>query len=157
MLPLNQTTTVENILKKYRQDSSQLIFILKDVQNEYGYLPKEVLKIISQQLNLPLSKLFKVVTFYNSFCLEPKGKNVIKVCTGTTCYLKKGGTVADKISKELRLVDGKSTSPDNQFTLKKVYCLGCCSVAPAIKVNEDIFGQVTEETIREIFNRYRKL
>jgi NADH:ubiquinone oxidoreductase subunit E len=149
-------TALDSILKKHGNNAGLLIPILRDLQGEYGYLPKEALRHVSEKLNVPLSKVFCVATFYSSFSLEPRGKNLVKVCAGTACHVRHGNDVANKLAKEMKLSGDKKTSPDHLFTLEKVRCMGCCSVAPAVRINEDIYGQVAQDTAKEILKRYRK-
>jgi NADH-quinone oxidoreductase subunit E len=150
-------SAVDSILKKHGNNAGLLISILRDVQGECGYLPKEVLQYVSQKLNVPLSKIFCVATFYSSFSLEPRGKNLVSVCSGTACHVRHGDDIANKLARKLRLSGDKKTSPDRAFTLEKVRCMGCCSVAPAVRVNEDIYGQVTQDTAKGILKKYRKI
>jgi NADH-quinone oxidoreductase subunit E len=149
-------SVIDAIVKKYAKDGASLISILRDVQSECGYLPKEALQYVSQKLNVPLSKIFCVATFYSSFSLEPRGKNLVSVCSGTACHVRHGDGIANKLTKKLKLSADKKTSADRAFTLEKVRCMGCCSVAPAVRVNEDTYGQVTQDAVNGILKRYRK-
>jgi len=155
MESFNQSA-VDSIVKKYGNNAGMLISILRDVQNECGYLPKDALQYVSKKLDIPLSKIFSLATFYSSFSLEPKGKNLICVCSGTACHVRHGDGIANRLARELKLGTDKKTSSDRTFTLEKVRCMGCCSVAPAVRVNEDTYGQVTQETVNGILKRYGK-
>jgi NADH-quinone oxidoreductase subunit E len=155
MESLNRSV-IDGILKKHGNDAGLLISILRDVQGECGYLPREALEYVSQKLNVPLSKIFCIATFYSSFSLEPRGKNMVSVCSGTACHVRHGDDIANKLTRELKLSADKRTSPDRAFTLEKVRCMGCCSVAPAVRVNEDTYGQVTQEAVNGILKKYRK-
>ena len=149
-------SVIDGVLKKHGNDAASLIAILRDVQGECGYLPKEALQYVSQKLDVPLSKIFCVATFFSSFSLEPRGKNVVSVCSGTACHVKHGGGVADRLTRQLKLSAEKKTTADRAFTLEKVRCMGCCSVAPAVQINQDTYGHVTQDAVNEILKKYGK-
>lgn len=149
-------SAIDLILERHGKAEGSLISILRDIQNQCGYLPQEALTYVSQKLELPLSKIFCIATFYSSFSLEPKGKNLINVCQGTACHVKNGEQVANKLTKELKLGAGEKTTPDRAFTLEKVRCMGCCSMAPAVRVNEDTYSQVAPNSVDRILKRYGK-
>ncbi len=149
-------SAVDAIVKKHGKAEESLILVLKDIQKRYGYLPQEALRHVSESLAVPLSKIFCIATFYSSFGLEPRGKNVISVCQGTACHVKKGEEVATKLTRELKLGTGEKTTADRAFTVEKVRCMGCCSIAPAVQVNQDHYGQVTQNSVDNILRKYGK-
>ncbi len=145
---------VVEILEKYEYDSSRLITILQLVQEEYRYLPKEVLPYIATALNMPIAEVYGVATFYAHFSLEAKGKYVVKVCNGTACHVKGSMPIVDALYKKLNLTKEQTTTPDMMFTVETVSCLGACGLAPVMVVNEKVFGEVTPEKISEIIDDY---
>ncbi len=148
--------SIAAILKQYDSGQDSLISLMQDIQSAFGYLPKEALQQAGRELDIPLSKFFAVASFYNSFNLEPQGKHTISVCEGTACHVKNADNLAQMVARELELNGDEGTSTDRQFTLKKVRCLGCCSMAPVVKVNDDIHGSMTQTKTATILNQYRK-
>jgi NADH-quinone oxidoreductase subunit E len=150
-------SAIDAILEKHGPAEQSLIAVLKDIQNQYGYLPQEALRHVSEKLAVPLSKIFCIATFYSSFSLEPQGKNVISVCQGTACHMKKGDEVVSSLTRALKLGSDRKTSPDGAFTVEKVRCMGCCSIAPALQVNGEHYGQVTQNSVANILRKYGKI
>ena len=150
-------SAIDAILEKHGPAEQSLIAVLKDIQNQYGYLPQEALRHVSEKLAVPLSKVFCIATFYSSFSLEPQGKNVISVCQGTACHMKKGDEVVSSLTRALKLGSDRKTSPDGAFTVEKVRCMGCCSIAPALQVNGEHYGQVTQNSVANILRKYGKI
>jgi len=148
---------IDAIIEKHGTAADSLIAVLKDIQNQHGYLPQEALRHVSEKLAVPLSKIFCIATFYSSFSLEPKGKNVISVCQGTACHVKKGEEVVTSLTRALKLGSDRKTSPDGAFTVEKVRCMGCCSIAPAVQVNGEHYGQVTQNSVANILRKYGKI
>ena len=136
---------VLQILDENRRDRSRLVPILQAVQEEYRYLPEEVMTLVATSLGLPAAKVFGVATFYSHFALAPKGKYVIRVCDGTACHVKGSQDLVDALQASLGLGGARTTTPDMLFTLETVSCLGACGLAPAMVVNEDVQGQVEPE------------
>ena len=142
-----------NIFDSYKsRDKSSLIPLLQDVQDFYGYLPENVLKQISEFIDMPLSPIYGVATFYNQFRLTPLGENVIKVCCGTACHVKNSSNILYALETELKVKAGETTK-DKKFTLEVVNCIGACSIAPVITVDKEYYGKIT---IREISGILRK-
>ena len=144
---------VDRILDRYEGEPGALIPVLQDVQDEYRYLPEEVLRYISERLRVPLSQVYHVATFYNAFSLEPRGEHTIEVCTGTACHVKGAGRILDWLQGELGIGPGETT-PDLKFTLQTVRCLGCCSLAPVIRIDGDTYGNLTQDMLPRIMRRY---
>jgi len=134
---------VLRIVEQFGYDESKLVPILQAVQEEYRYLPQEVMTFVATSLDIPPARVFGVATFYSHFALEPKGKYVIKVCDGTACHVKGSRDLVDALQDRLKLPKGKKTTPDMLFTLETVSCLGACGLAPAVVINEDVHGQMT--------------
>jgi NADH-quinone oxidoreductase subunit E len=134
-----------NIISKYHNDQSKLIPILQEIQEEYRYLPEEVLTFVATSLKLSPARVFGVATFYSHFALEPKGKYVIRLCDGTACHVKDSTAIYDAMFRHLGLNEGEHTTKDLLFTLEKVSCLGACGLAPVVVINNDVHGQVTPD------------
>lgn len=147
-----QFTRVLEIIEKYNHEKKRLITILQEVQEEYRYLPQQVLTYIATALDMPVAEVFGVATFYAHFSLEAKGKYVIKVCDGTACHVKGSTKLIDTITDRLKLSKEKHTTDDMLFTLEAVSCLGACGLAPVMVVNEQVYGQITAKKCEEIIN-----
>jgi NADH-quinone oxidoreductase subunit E len=137
------------------KDRSNLIALLQDVQGIYGYLPEKALSDVSEFIGMPLSSIYGVATFYNQFRLAPLGKNVIRVCRGTACHVKNSANILAAIEAELKVKAGETTR-DKLFTLETVACIGACSIAPVINVNEEYYGRLTVREIPKILAKYKK-
>jgi NADH-quinone oxidoreductase subunit E len=144
---------VDKIIKKYAHEAGSLIPILQEIQENYGYLPEEILTYVSEHSKKPLSKIYGIVTFYAQFSLVPRGRNVIKVCQGTACHVKGGKRVLAKLERILGIKAGQ-TSPDLKFTLETVRCLGTCFLAPVMMINRDYFGKLTPDKVNSILEQY---
>lgn len=144
---------LEEILKNYQNKPGSLIPILQEVQNIYGYLPREALEEISNQTKIPLSKIYGVITFYAQFYLTKRGKNIIRVCRGTACHVKGGKSMKETVEKILNIREGETTS-DYKFTLETVACLGTCFLAPVMMINQSYYGRLTAKKIENILKNY---
>lgn len=142
------------IFEKYGpKDKSSLIAILQDVQGQYGYLPEKVLMEVSDYVGMPLSRIYGVATFYNQFRLTPLGQNVIRVCRGTACHVNNSANILFTLETELDCKAGETTR-DKKFTLETVACIGACSIAPVITVNDDYYGRISVKDIPTILKKY---
>lgn len=146
---------VDGILKKYDNNKSYLIAVLQEIQNEYKYLPEDKLEYVAKKLEINLSKIFSVATFYENFSLIPKGKYIIKVCDGTACHVRKSIPILKAMRKELALNESKHTTEDMLFTVETVSCLGACGLAPVITINDKVYPKVTPESAIEIIKTLR--
>lgn len=144
----------KEVIQKYKDVKGGLIPVLHQIQNIYGYLPEDVLKIVSQELNVPMSEIYGVASFYSYFSLEPKGEHIIRVCLGTACYVKGAQGLIDRLSKELGIEVGKTT-PDGKFTLEATRCLGACGLAPVMVIGEKVYGRLTPDDIPNILKEYK--
>ncbi|MFP4369339.1 MAG: NAD(P)H-dependent oxidoreductase subunit E [Candidatus Kapaibacterium sp.] len=144
------------ILEQNDYNPGKLIPILQAVQNEYKYLPEEILTFISISLSVSPAKVYGVATFFSHFALKPKGKYIIKVCNGTACHVKNSIPIINEIRKKLSLNEEKNTTDDLLFTLETVSCLGACGLAPVVLVNEDVHGQVTPKKMIKIIDQIIK-
>ena len=158
-IPFSGTAEQEQELRAtidaLRDDPGCLMPVMQKAQEIYGYLPIEVQRIISEELNVPLEKVFGVATFYAQFTMSPKGKYRISVCLGTACYVKGSGVVMEKLEEELGIQSGEITQ-DGKFSLDDCRCVGACGLAPVVTINDDVYGRLTgkPEEIREILAKY---
>jgi NADH-quinone oxidoreductase subunit E len=129
--------------------------VLHELQNQFGYVPRDVSLQLAQQLDIPLARIYEVITFYNYFKLDPPGKYTIAVCLGTACYLKGAPDLVNEIKNILNIEEGQTTK-DGLFHLDVVRCLGCCGLAPVMMVNGQIYGKVTRSEVAGILAKYRK-
>jgi NADH-quinone oxidoreductase subunit E len=144
---------VRQVLDKYQNDKSALIDILHDTQSAIGYLPKEALEEIHQGLDVPLSRVYSVATFFKAFSLTPRGRHLINICMGTACHVRGSGKVMAEIEKELGIKNGENT-PDLKFTLETVNCVGACALGPMVIIGEDYHGEMTPEKVTEVLKNY---
>lgn len=145
---------VKKIVAGYGNDKdSNLIAALQQTQDEYGYLPKQALKEVSRLMDVPLTRIFGIVTFYSQFTFIPRGRHAIKICTGTACHVKGVNDVKQKVRDQLNVVEGETTA-DYQFTLETVACIGTCFLAPVMMVDDRYFGKLTTDTVTDIVDRY---
>lgn len=145
---------IGSLIEKYGNKRSSLIRIMQEIQRKTGYLPKEDLAILSRQINIPLSKIYGIATFYHQFRLKPFGKHVIQVCFGTACHVKGNDEIWDLLREKLKLMGSEDTTNDLLFTVQKARCFGACSMAPVMKIDNDIYGNVTKEKLDEILKKY---
>ena len=145
--------TINAILSKFPDEKGTLIGILHEIQNHFHYLPEDELRYISKRRNIPITQIYSIANFYNRFSLKPKGKNVICVCLGTACHVKGGQKVMDEMKRRLNIEVGE-TSDDTNFTLEEVRCIGACSLAPAVVINEDTHAKVTPKEVGKILSKY---
>lgn len=145
---------VQSAIEQFRMIKGALIPVLHEVQDIYGFLPEHVLKIVSTELNLPLSEIYGVASFYHFFSLTPKGENVIHLCMGTACYIKGAQGVLDRLSTELN-VPVQGTTEDNKFTLEATRCLGACGLAPVMTIGEKVHGRLIPNNVPKILKEYK--
>ncbi|MDQ0195303.1 NADH-quinone oxidoreductase subunit NuoE [Paenibacillus wynnii] len=145
---------VQLAIEQFKMIKGALIPVLHEVQDIYGYLPEQVLKVVATELNLPLSEIYGVASFYHFFSFTPKGENVIHVCMGTACYIKGAQAVLDRLSTELK-VPVQGTTEDNKFTLEATRCLGACGLAPVMTIGEKVHGRLIPNAVPKILNEYK--
>ena len=149
------TPEISAFIEEWKSKPGNLIMVLHQVQQTYGYIPRNIAIEISERLSVPLAKIYGVVTFYNFFKLEKAGKYKIQVCLGTACYIRGGDDLLKALEKELG-IGLNSTTPDGLFSLEAVRCLGCCGLAPVIVVNGNVHGRLTAKDVPAIIEQYRK-
>lgn len=145
---------LQEIIAKYKDTKGALIPVLHEAQELYGYLPIEVQKKISEGLNVSLSEIYGVVTFYTQFSLQPKGKYNVSICMGTACYVKGSGQILDKFKEQLGIEVGGCTD-DGMFSLEACRCIGACGLAPVITVNDDVYGRLVPDDVEGIIKKYK--
>lgn len=146
---------LKEILEQYVQDKSNLIQILNDVQNYYGYIPEKAQKAISEYLNIPMAEVYGVITFYSRFTLKPKGKNHIAICLGTACFVKGSERILDRAKERLH-IDVGETSKDGKYSLEATRCIGACGLAPVFTVNGEVYGKATVKMFDEVLDNIEK-
>ena len=146
---------LDKAIDKHKHEKAPLPATLNEINIVLGFLPKPALKYLSQQLDVPLSRIYHIATFYSAFNLEPQGEHLIKVCMGTCCHVRGGPRIMEKLEDELGIKAGESTE-DLKFKLEEVRCLGCCGLAPVVTIDEDVYGQVTINRIPKILDKYQK-
>ncbi len=147
---------LSKIIEKYKDTRGALIPVLHEAQEVYGYLPSEALREISEGLNISLSEIYGVVTFYTQFSLNPKGRFKINVCLGTACYVKGSGAILDKFKEKLGIDVGQCTE-DGKFSLDACRCIGACGLAPVIMINDDVHGRLAPDDVDGILEQYKNL
>jgi len=146
---------IDNLIEgKYRNNKEALVMILQDITGLYNYIPPQVLPHVARKLGVPPSKVFSVATFYRAFHLEPRGKHIISQCLGTACHVRGAIRIKDKIGSLLSINAGETTE-DMRYTFESVRCLGCCSLGPVVKVDEDVYSNVEKDQVDKILEEYQ--
>ena len=148
------TEKVDSLIDSYADEKDQLISLLQDIQAEFNYLPGDVLVKVSQKLDIPLSQVFSVATFFRAFSLKPRGRHLITVCLGTACHVRGGQRLVDKIERDYGIKPGETTE-DMKFTLETVNCLGCCALGPVVVVDGKYESQVTPDKLDRALRQYQ--
>jgi NADH:ubiquinone oxidoreductase subunit E len=143
------------LVEKYRNESGTVIGLLQDMHEELGYLPEDALRHVSKEIDVPLSTLYGLATFYSTFRLEPMGRHHICACVGTACHVKGAPFVVDTIERELGIKAGDTTE-DGKFTLDTVNCLGACALAPLVVIDDEYYGKTDQKKVLKIVGRYAK-
>jgi NADH-quinone oxidoreductase subunit E len=144
--------TVNKILESFTGDKAELIPILQHVQHKFGYLPEETMRRIAHFIHEPEGVVFGVATFYAQFKFVPTGRNVVRVCRGTACHVKGGDRILKEVERTLGIKPGEST-PDMEYALETVACIGACALAPTMTINDETHGEMTTKKVAEIFGR----
>ena len=152
--PSQYFNNFDKILTKYEGKESELIPILQDIQEAYGYLPQDILEALCDRTGLHPTQVMGVITFYSQFRLSPTGENIIKLCFGTACHVKGSEKISEALKEELNIEVGETTK-DNRFTLETVACLGCCGLAPVMMIGNDVYGKLIAKDIPAILDKYR--
>ena len=145
---------VDSLIDGYADKKEQLISLLQDIQAEFNYLPRDVLIKTSQKLDIPLSQVFSVATFFRAFSLKPRGRHLLTVCLGTACHVREGHRLVDKVERDYGIKAGETTE-DMKFTLETVNCLGCCALGPVVVVDGKYESQMNPDKLDRVLRRYK--
>ena len=145
---------VNQIIDKYVEEQGALIQILLDVHQEYNWVLPEAAKLISDRMDIPITQVYRVASFYKALSLTPRGKHLVKVCLGTACHVRGGVGVMDRVSQIMGIEDGDTTK-DGRFTVERVNCLGCCALGPIMTVDGEYYGKMIPEKVDEVLENYR--
>lgn len=143
------------IASKYKNVDGGIIGALHEVQDNYGYISTQAQKYLSEELNVPMSKIYGIITFYSRFSLKPKGKHHIQVCLGTACYVKGAAKVFERFKEALGIEEGQTTK-DGMFSLESVRCIGACGLAPAIVIDKEVYGKMDVKKVDELIEKYKE-
>lgn len=144
---------LDRLIDESGLEESHLIGTLQDIQKELKYLPEEALRLVAQKINVPLSQVYSIATFYKAFSLEPRGRHLINVCMGTACHVRGGVQILEKLQRNLG-IDTGGTTPDDRFSLEAVRCLGCCGLAPVVMIDGKFHGKLTQREIDRLLDQY---
>lgn len=147
-------TEIDSVINKFIGKKGALIPLLQNVQDIEGYLSKEVMAYVSEKTNTKLAHIYGVATFYTMFRLKPQGRHIIRVCRGTACHVSGANSIMNEVNNQLNLSKEEDTTKDGRFTVMPVACLGCCSLAPVIMINDNTHGKLTPDSIGKILKRY---
>jgi NADH-quinone oxidoreductase subunit E len=142
---------VNEIIDGYDADRTASLAILQDIQREYNFLPREAMELVAKRLDVPVGHVYQMATFFKAFSLAPKGDHICKVCLGTACHVKGGALILETLEKELKVKSGQTT-PDGQFSLEGVRCMGACALAPIVVVDDQPHGQMTTDAAVKLVN-----
>lgn len=142
---------LDNLCEKYQPIKDNLIQMLNEVQENYGYIPTRAQKVLSEYLKVPMAEIYGVITFYSRFTLKPKGKYNVAVCLGTACYVKGSQKIMDRLKERLK-IDAGETTPDGKFSIEETRCVGACGLAPVFTVNGEVYGKATVQTIDKVLD-----
>ena len=150
------SATIDKILAEYKGKPGEIISVLEKIQEVYGYLPQDALQEVSEKMKVHLAQLFSMATFYSAFSLKPRGKHTLHVCLGTACHVRGGSRILKGLSQMLGVKVGDTTE-DKNFTLETLRCVGCCSLAPVVRVGaNDVYGYSTVDKVRGIVEKYKE-
>lgn len=150
-----QYSKLLDIIAEHKDEKGALMPIMQKAQEIYGYLPIEVQSVISNEMDVPLERIYGIATFYSQFSLSPKGKNVVSICLGTACYVRGAGDILLKLKELLKISDGECTE-DGEFSLDSCRCIGACGLAPVMTVNDDVYGKITADDVEGILAKYKQ-
>ncbi len=148
-----ETEVISEVLDQFEDHRSSLIPVLQEIQNKYRYLPQPLLRQVAEKLDVPITDVYHVATFYNCFSLEPVGRNLVQVCLGTACHVRGAPKVLDRLLTELHLAE-PGTTKDVEFTVRTVRCIGCCGLAPVVRVNDSTHPAMTQAKVKGMLKKY---
>ena len=147
---------IDAIIENYKANPETLLMIMQDISDMYNYVPPEVIPILMERLRVKESLIYSVATFYKTISLEPRGKYIVNVCTGTACHVRGADKIMDALKEKLKIKEGQTTD-DNLFTLEAVRCVGCCASGPVITVNQETHGGLDRSSAVEVIEGYKQL
>ena len=150
------SNVVDRIVERNHADPAMLIAILQDVQTEYNYLPKDALKAVATQLQVPFSQVYSVANFYKAFSLKPRGRHLIQVCLGTACHVRGSGQIMEQVQRVLKL-ESSDTTQDGEFTVEPVHCLGACALGPVMVLDGEYYGRMTVGKVGSVLKAARSM
>lgn len=149
-----ESSEVNTIIDQYKGKDSAILAILQDIQSKEKYLPKEILEQVAQKMQIPMTHIFRLATFYNALSIKPRGKHKIDVCLGTACHVRGGNKIIDKLERDLSISVGETTK-DKRFTLESVRCVGCCSLGPVAVIDGNVYGRLTQDKIPSLLKEFK--
>jgi len=149
-------TILDNIIAKHREKDGNIISLMQDTQEEFGYIPREAVTYLSESLDIAPSRFYGVLTFYSQFHLKPRGKNIVSVCCGTACHVKGGSKISERVQRDLGVSADGETTEDRKFTFEVVRCVGACSIAPVVLVNSRAYAEMTPDGTSKLIKRLQK-
>jgi NADH:ubiquinone oxidoreductase subunit E len=150
---LNSMAIADEIMARYQYRAAALIAILQDIQKQFNYLPQNLLRYVAIRMDVPLTRVYSISTFYKAFSLKPRGKHLINVCLGTACHVRGGMKIMERLERDLG-IKNEETTYDEKFSLKSVRCVGCCGLAPVIMIDSEFHGNLTQEMIPKVLAKY---
>ena len=149
-----ENSGVDTIIKQYKGKESAILAILQDIQSKKKYLPKEILEEVSQKMQIPVTHIFRLATFYNALSIKPRGRHKVDVCLGTACHVRGGNKIMDRLKRDLGIPVGETTK-DKRFTLESVRCVGCCSLGPVAVIDGEVYGRLTQDKIPALLKEFK--
>ena len=144
---------IDRIIDKYTGEKGVLIQLLLDIQCQLKWIPKEAIMRINERLKIPVSEIYRVASFYTALSLKPRGRHLVRVCSGTACYVRGGPRILDSVELNLKIKPGKTTS-DKNFSLETVNCLGCCALGPVVEIDGQYFGKLSPSNVNQLLCKY---
>jgi NADH-quinone oxidoreductase subunit E len=144
---------IDRIIDKYECETGVLIQLLLEIQRELNWIPPEAIMRINKRLKIPVSEIYRVASFYTALSLKPRGRHLVRVCSGTACYVRGGPRILDSVERTLRIRAGETTE-DSKFTLETVNCLGCCALGPVVEIDGQYHGKLTPSTAEKLLSKY---
>lgn len=146
---------IEEIIEKYQNNPEALLMIMQDISDIYNHVPPEVIPVLGERLGVQESLVYGVATFYKTISLEPRGKYIVSICTGTACHVRGAGRISDALKEKLEIAEGETTQ-DGLFTMEEVRCIGCCASGPVITVNKNTHGGLDRSSALEVIDEYKQ-
>jgi NADH-quinone oxidoreductase subunit E len=145
---------IDKIIDKYAKEKGVLIQLLLDIQRQCSWISKDAIMQISARLKIPVSEIYRVASFYTALSLKPRGRHLVRVCSGTACYVRGGPRILDEVERTLTVKSGETTA-DKRFSLETVNCLGCCALGPVIEIDGQYHGRLSTAAVRELLSKYK--